>query len=155
MGCDVHSIGQVKINNQWETRVVDIADSPRDYNSFAIMATVRGRSTWSIPPRGLPIDISSKLDINAEFHVPVHTILDKDGIYWLGDHSHSYLTLKELTSIFSMSSSKLFKIFNKRNSELTNAKSGYLGDVVKSLKHLKREYKVKDDEVRIVFGFDS
>ena len=64
MGCDIHSIAQVKINDQWETKVVDIANGVRDYNSFAIMATVRGTSKWNMSPRGLPKDLT--VDYNRE-----------------------------------------------------------------------------------------
>lgn len=76
----------------------------RCYDAFAILANVRnGFGFAGIPtgegfipiahPKGMPLDVSKE----------VYALYDQSGLYdgydiWLGDHSHSWLTLEELDS---------------------------------------------------------
>lgn len=42
MGCDIHSIGQVKTKDgKWVTKLARVAGDDRNYDSFAVMADVR------------------------------------------------------------------------------------------------------------------
>lgn len=74
----------------------------RNYDVFAVLADVRngygfaGITTGeSLPfisaPRGLPEDLSKEL---LEAHE--NDDVDDDAHFWLGDHSHSWLTLREV-----------------------------------------------------------
>jgi hypothetical protein len=100
MGCDIHSIAQVRKNGKWTTVEVSPGDDHRDYDSFAVMANVRngtgfaGIKTgqgWPVitEPRGLPSD----LKIINEQYTPG---IKKGQEVWLGDHSHSWLVLSEI-----------------------------------------------------------
>ena len=60
MGCDIHSLSQRLINNQW----IDINYKPfdeRDYSLFSFLAGVRNKIgiTPISKPKGLPKDLSS------------------------------------------------------------------------------------------------
>lgn len=88
MGCDIHSIAQVRKNGKWETVTAkDELVEDRSYVSFGMLAGVRSGliETPISKPRGLPEDFEMGLDEN-EYH---------EGI-WLGDHSYSWLLLKEI-----------------------------------------------------------
>lgn len=113
MGCDIHMIVQVRDGESWRTVEVPNLDykkdskysfqreevryrgySDRNYDAFAILANVRngtgvaGCDTGDgfepiAEPRGFPKDFA--LD-SEDDHCGV----------WMGDHSHSWLTLAEL-----------------------------------------------------------
>lgn len=98
MGCDIHWIVQTRADNgsPWVTSRDLDADcyDGRNYDLFAQLANVRngwgfaGTNTGEgfVPicePRGLPGDLAL-----VDNHVDEDT--------WLGDHSHSWLTLSEL-----------------------------------------------------------
>lgn len=108
MGCDIHLIVERKVGGAWELVTPDPKrtkyqdwlkvnwDFPRSYDSFAIMADVRnGYGTAGVDTgngfvpiaeqRGIPADVSTKEDRT-----------DDVGGMWLGDHSHSWLTLAEI-----------------------------------------------------------
>lgn len=104
MGCDIHPIVQRRVNGAWENVPLPLDASYGDYNDsiggrnyslFAILAGVRMKyQSWadeSLPshtpisePRGLPNDYEWNLDWRDD---------NEDD---LGDHSQSWLTLKEL-----------------------------------------------------------
>jgi hypothetical protein len=108
MGCDIHPVVQVRKDGEW----VSIDDKgPREedrdpkyrwpvlvgryYALFAILANVR-QGYWEpdwIPistPRGLPVDFR----MSDEAHPG---ITDHEGEeMWMGDHSWSWVTVKEL-----------------------------------------------------------
>lgn len=101
MGCDVHMYCEVRdAEGAWqlvdEPRWRDWRDRPtiqpysnRNYSVFTILAGVRGDNAPPIAePRGIPRDVSCAL---ARGH-----LLDGDGSTWLGEHSFSHLTLREL-----------------------------------------------------------
>lgn len=96
MGCDIHIYAEVKRDGKWQRAGIEVPDD-RNYWTFSLMADVRnghgfagsptGKAVTPISePRGLPED-------RATFDEE-----DEDGI-WLGDHSHSWLTLRELQSV--------------------------------------------------------
>lgn len=103
MGTDIHSIVQINVGDRWEyigsgptDDVGDLILQDRNYNLFSILAGVRngfGFAGYAIAspvvpiaePRGLPHPIGS-----LPFNQPI------DGLF--GDHSFSWLTLKELDS---------------------------------------------------------
>lgn len=68
----------------------------RNYGVFAILANVRNYedATPIAEPRGLPDDLCDELRHGNRDGEDVD--FDETGGYWLGDHSHSWLTLTEL-----------------------------------------------------------
>lgn len=86
MGCDVHAVFEVKVDDKWE-----YYSSPRiqrNYNLFEKMAGVRGDVANAIsPPRGLPDDISVITKIEANH-------------YGVDGHSHSWLSREEFKELY-------------------------------------------------------
>ena len=184
MGTDIHSVGQIKKNDEWVTRTTSPGGDDRNYDTFAVLADVRngagfaGCDTgegWKVlfEARGLPEDFTVDDDC---YH----------GGEWIGDHSHSHLTLKELKKIAGHFEGKEYEVHGMITS--TQAKelkkgnrpdswcgwtnqSGYvsakwkvpaldhlglLTRIITALEELKSDYDIKkDDDVRFVFGFDS
>jgi len=56
MGCDIHTIAEIKMNGQWLACRYELANDYRNYDSFAILADVRNYHNWSpiCSPRGFP-----------------------------------------------------------------------------------------------------
>jgi hypothetical protein len=108
MGCDIHSLAQVKKNGVWQTVKAHVAGDIRSYHTFAVLANVRNGvgfagiktgETWEpiADPRGLPEDLN--LEFNDEETVKFnHLAYDgsPESDFWLGDHSHSHIGLDEL-----------------------------------------------------------
>lgn len=94
MGCDIHGVVQTRWKDgaAWRTRAM--IDRDRNYLLFSALAGVRGYDD-SAPisePRGLPNDF--KPGKRMDEHV-----LELEGStvnIWMGDHSHSWLTLDEI-----------------------------------------------------------
>jgi hypothetical protein len=104
MGTDIHIAVEVRKEDGWHLSDLKVTQD-RNYRAFAVLADVRngysfgGFSTGEAlqpisEPRGLPEDMSpelrTKLDLqNAD---------DGGGteFFWLGDHSFSWVTMKEL-----------------------------------------------------------
>ena len=93
MGCDIHTITEIRKNGKWE-RVQEVPEefNCRNYSVFAFLANVRNSfDTQGFQPKGLPEDISA-----------LHFDYCEDGNYFDINfdsedyHSHSYLTLQEL-----------------------------------------------------------
>lgn len=98
MGCDIHIAVQKysKINKRWLT-LDEKLDEPRNYFLFHCLAGVRSESSWNnIPPvsqaRGFPSDVGVSCDECI--------YLPSGRKKWLGDHSHSWLTISELLAYF-------------------------------------------------------
>lgn len=120
MGTDIHSIVQYRANgktNQWTTVRARFGDD-RNYDTFAVLANVRNGSgfagmesgeAWPAisEPRGFPKDM-----VDGEFpqvsdsmtRCP-HCCSDE---MWLGDHSHSWVTLAEMKSMAAKLRDKRF-----------------------------------------------
>lgn len=179
MGCDIHIVAEVHKNGVWELSDVQVPDD-RNYCTFAILADVRNgvgfagvKTGGYLPPisfpRGIPKDASSG----------VHAIWnDEVDDFWLGDHSHSWLTLQELlaypyegdVTVCGMVSAEQAERFRatgetpKTWCRWTN-QEGYeqlewpqplresawlFGEILNALSPLGNP-----EDVRIVFGFDS
>lgn len=76
----------------------DIGWQNRHYNVFAILANVRiGYFNPISKPRGLPLDMSKELmKIAAGGESNYDALIQQYGAGWLGEHSYSHLTLREL-----------------------------------------------------------
>lgn len=114
MGTDIHSVAQVRRKwrpSGWVTVVERPAGDGRNYDTFAVLANVRngvgfaGVSTgeaWPIidEPRGLPKDF--KLHDYTDPDYPDEGPMEGyHGTTWMmGDHSHSWVTLAEMKSIW-------------------------------------------------------
>lgn len=113
MGCDIHSVGQVRKNGEWETVLLRVAGDDRCYDTFACLANVRngqgfaGVRTGSgfepfSDPRGYPKDFITLPE--SDEHLFPFPNVESECEYadpesqtaWMGDHSHSYITLAEL-----------------------------------------------------------
>lgn len=96
MGCDIHSIAQKKVDGVWETLDLKPFDW-RSYDLFGFMADVRNLS--AVPPlatcRGLPDDLV-KRRIDDDAIVQGWSGDEPDLPWYLGDHSFSWLSVKEL-----------------------------------------------------------
>lgn len=139
MGADIHSIGQIKKDGKWTTKIARVGGDNRDYDTFAVLADVRngrgfgGVATgegWPVfaEPKGLPDDIIYFDDVENEdsdegekvafvsaeeamqgsprvkLEEPYYYSFDKDKkdptyYLWLGEHSFSHFTLKELKEL--------------------------------------------------------
>lgn len=113
MGCDIHSVAQVRKNGKWTSLVADVGGDDQNYNTFAVLADVRnghgfaGSPTgdaWPViaQPRGTPDDFP----MDGTDHT---AISDGDGDpVWMGDHSHSWLTLAEMLEFWKRISGTLY-----------------------------------------------
>jgi hypothetical protein len=147
MGCDIHDLVQIKRDKKWKTVTLDPVGSPRCYNTFAMLAGVRNGDKIKpvAEPRGLPEDLGHEIDGDHKFLVGINSEIDvkdaylgDDSSFWLGDHSHSWLTLAEM------------KAYKK-----PEVIYDYWDDLIKELENIANENEAPDDEVRYVFGFDN
>lgn len=165
MGADIHSVAQVRIQDEdseqvaWHTVMRRVGGDERNYAAFGLLAGVRGEIGPAYEQRGLPEGFQV---VNGEDHpvspaVPPSKYLYADKCYddyrriyslqmrrsanaWMGDHSHSWLTLGELKKI-------------QRHKD---DGAWLIPQVLSDLEELKAFYGVESDEdVRFVFGFDS
>ena len=103
MGCDIHPHVERRVNGKWEVLESDPpALKHRNYNTFAILADVRNGSGFAgirtgggfnpiAEPRGLPDDLSDELQ-----GVKEERRAYEDEPRWFGDHSFTWLTLREI-----------------------------------------------------------
>lgn len=191
MGCDIHAVIQLKDDFVWRTQEVDnpeykessdyrwerekrvyrVIDN-RDYDLFGILANVRN-GTWGEPtpfidePRGFPKDF--KCD-SEDTHCGI----------WMGDHSFSWLSLKEILDFEWDKKHKHTAYVSKETAEKMDKDKSYIPEsfagwssngVVRSWDTTLRDMvspdffnvwiplfkKLHDDtnNVRLVFGFDS
>ena len=152
MGCDIHIFVQHREGDRWEHvpfRPEDLDEyrqhplEQRNYLLFAVLADVRSRDgvTPIAEPRGLPDDIG----------YPVHGLEDpcdgdlyvdlEGGRKWMGDHSHSWLTLAELEA-YPWDQELPFRV--------TYTPTKVIEPTLKWLHSLG-----KPEDVRLVFGFDN
>ena len=137
MGTDIHGVLQVRQYGKWWTECDIHGD--RNYTLFAVLADVRNRYdlTPISEPRGWPEDFECK-----EWNHESNSMGDR----WLGDHSFSWLSVRELLewSGWDVSIQYEDKAIPLREScgvflAWLNYASAIAGE----------------DEARIVFGFDS
>lgn len=129
MGCDIHVLFQELKGGVWVPAGEDRPNFYRDYPSFDALAGVRGNSYQLYPQRGLPEDLL------------VEYKEDRDDYTYLGDHSFSWLTLKELRKL----SAKVSKKYDEESDFQT------LHDITTDLANIGGA----EDKLRVVFGFDS
>ena len=102
MGTDIHIAVEIFRDGGWHLSDAEVTED-RNYRAFAVLADVRngygfgGFSTGEAlmpidEPRGLPDDLSPELRRAA----PESSSDDYSNHVWLGDHSFSWVTLKEL-----------------------------------------------------------
>lgn len=138
MGADIHIIVQYKEKGKWET-YFEYPDYPyeinedRDYQSFSLLAGVRGSFESIQYPRGLPHDLEMEMDEEG-------CMCHKGK--WLGNHSHSYLTLSE--------------IVKKKVTLLEATEFWLIYRIIEDLHRIQEKLgDFKNNNIRIVFGFDS
>lgn len=153
MGCDIHSVAQIKTKKCWKTVLQDVAEDTRNYDTFAMLADVRNGRGFAgcdsgdgfepiCEPRGLPSDFEVDEDGLHLFKksVPseVSSWMDKEyqerrakeaklkTFMYMGDHSHSWLLLSEL------------KEYVEKNSNRKTIKRGIVSEeIYKNLKLYK------------------
>lgn len=155
MGCDIHLVVQKRIdsNAPWTCVQKVITDEyedskttleswydTRNYTVFAILANVRngGRFKFISDPRGIPEDMKGQVD-------------DRDSYlgFWLGEHSHSFVSLRELMNVDWSE-----EVGNRAlGPKIGDAAGDFYSEFLPKLAALGRE--VGEDNVRIVFGFDN
>ena len=183
MGCDIHPYVEVRRNGKWMRAQVKVPDD-RNYWAFAKLANVRngfgfaGTDTGDavIPisePRGLPADTSIQDSEDIEY--------DEPGYTWLGDHSHSWVTLAELLAV-DYTESVIHRGMVKHDAAEKYRKHGWLprewcsaisGQGAEEYERLEWKEPLYDaapllpkiiaaichlgkpEDVRLVFGFDS
>lgn len=98
MGCDIHGVLQSRNGEGWITECE--IERGRNYRLFAVLAGVRNGFGFAgikthepvdpiSEPRGLPVDFGADED---EHRWDDYT----ERATWMGDHSHSWLTLAEI-----------------------------------------------------------
>lgn len=213
MGTDIHSISQIKFKDGWRTMRASIAGDERNYDTFAILADIRNGSgfagvetgeAWPVisQPRGLPDDV----EVNDEIYVecPVCSV-EGQKTFWLGEHSHSWVTLEEMKAMVAQLDAKVWykekgvvtvdqflnwkrtgeppsswcgatsgpgvvvvdeKDFSPNRKDITHVKMTWqrrwrdcafsFTQIIEELESTKKAWSVQSDEdVRLVFGFDS
>lgn len=133
MGCDIHSVAQVRKDGVWKTVLQDVCGDPRRYDTFAMLANVRNGYGFAgcdtgdgfepiSEPRGFPDDFLVN-EIQALHTIPPGTPSGNtyewaDPEYkaqreqetrhaievWMGDHSFSWLTLAEINAYINRKS---------------------------------------------------
>jgi hypothetical protein len=108
MGCDIHSVIQVRgYDKKWRTVCWRPGDD-RNYDTFAVYADVRnGHGFAGVPtgegwkpidqPRGYPEDFQ----VDEDQHGNEPDEYGEGKGQWMGDHSHSWLTLAEMEAKWS------------------------------------------------------
>ena len=150
MGCDIHSRAEKRVGEKW---VVIPGFKPfdwRSYGMYGFLANIRNYS--AVPPlsepRGLPDDAPPD---------------DEEGI-WLGDHSHSWLSLEEFTA-FNYDQPLEDRRFTRQEGPnfFNGAATAEIGEgTMTTYREFLGEAFFKDIQKlremgaeRIVFGFDS
>ena len=101
MGTDIHIAAEIFKDGRWRLADVDLPEN-RNYWAFAVLADVRNGYGFAgidkgdpitpiSEPRGLPENMSTELRAILD-----RTEVDDDSWFWLGDHSFSWVTLREL-----------------------------------------------------------
>jgi len=191
MGTDIHIVAEVFKDGRWHLADIQPSDD-RNYRAFAILADVRNGYGFAgfdtgdpvtpiSEPRGLPENMSPELRAKLERGNDDESIDengDEEEWCWLGEHSFSWVTLKELleydldapVTVRGYVSDEQAKRF-RESGELPQAwaawtpQPGYeriewqtpLRDSAPLITTLIDEIKGlgEPEHVRLVFGFDS
>lgn len=155
MGCDIHIIAQRRVDGGWTEAKGAFVDgaSPFDWRSYSMFGFLAGVRNYSaVPPisepRGLPEDFDA----------------DEEAGGFVGDHSFSWLTVKELSDF---DYDQLFEDRRVTRQIGPNLRSGAItadvgdGELTTYRKFLGEGFFKDLAELqrigaeRIVFGFDS
>jgi hypothetical protein len=145
MGIDIHIVAQVKVDGKWETTGYDITNYGRDYELFGLLAGSRGYSYPIKHPRGLPEDFEVA-ETDSGLYTPGRRDMEDERGYWMGDYGHSYYTLEELLEFYT-------KNRKKKNIDGMYGLRLLIANLIIIEARGGEEY--EDNEVRVVFGFDS
>jgi hypothetical protein len=167
MGCDIHSLVQTRKGPTAPWVAVKELPVPedwaqyygtkgheafygRDYSLFAFLAGVRNYAecTPICPQKDLPRDIVDGAYIDPKYGFDYHYVIDGKPTY-IGDHSYSWLTLRELLNFnydqwFSDEREKMYRTYRDF---LAGSDLWRVIDVMKGLG--------EPENVRVVFGFDN
>ncbi len=139
MGCDIHGIWQAKKDAHW----VDVPsewDQEPHYLLFGWLSGVRDANQTGIAPlRGLPDDFVVNLESEhatalENFNAFRRRHYQEGEPFWMGDHSHSWVTADEILA-----------------APIPSDADGRLDYFIEEVRRLKDLH----GEVRLVFGFDS
>ena len=136
MGVDIHTVLQIKRQGRWETIATDIYPGC-NYALFSVLAGVRGQEEPIAEPRGLPPGFVVDDDND-------HPVADAGGFidsYWIGDHSHGWLTAAEIVE------------YDCADPEEEYIKC--LGYIIAKMVIVAYENDLELENIRLVFGFDS
>lgn len=127
MGCDIHTMAEVKGEYGWLN--AGEINEDRNYQLFGLLAGVRDDSVKPIAsPRGVPSDCTSAYDAWAK------------GDDW---HNHSYLTLAELQ-----------KAYTEHKDGDAFMLDGLM-HMVSDLEQIMIRYNATPETVRVCFFFDN
>lgn len=141
MGCDIHTVIQVKNSDRWVDVVVD-SFTDRNYSAFNLLVGVRASHHLHYVPISEHGCLPEGFEINEySYHSG----------YWMGDHSYSYLTLEEMQKYPYWDTGQV-ALLVLDNSPSHNAVYTVL---MPELVRIAKEHKVQPNEIRIVFGFDN
>ena len=154
MGCDIHSIVQVRnrFEDAWETVAYGLSDN-RNYDAFYLLAGVRGCGL--VDPidtaRGLPPEVEKVTETDGHAkHIPRADAPP----YYLGEHSFSHVTLAEMKEkIEDMLDSYLLNSAAYESDEYVVPK--VFQDYYDILELIRVANDLNASEIRLVFGFDS
>lgn len=150
MGCDIHTQAERRINGKWEIIPGLRPFDWRQYGMYGFLANVRNYS--DVPPlsepRGLPDD----------------AVMPDDREYFLGDHSHSWLSVEELLAFDYSAQVEDRRVTVQESSGMWNGgatASPGGGETMTWREFLRQDFfddleKLKAAGAeRVVFGFDS
>lgn len=198
MGTDIHTVAEVQDGERWRTVRGDLEDGERCYNTFGVLACVRGDARLPIldEPRGLP-----------EGYTQESARPENGEEVWLGEHSHSWFLLSELQAYWEAMPAKTGEqpgvvdretyralVLRDKAPKQVSEGAGAIRDprlddpkadpyrvllddswthietvwpvpgrdqfglfpmLLEKLQDLQKEFGVRPDQVRLVFGFDS
>lgn len=144
MGCDIHIYLEKFVKGKWERydHDSDIDPTERNYDVFAFLCGVRRiiceKNFNKIGDRGIPEDTSYVENRFANHANKKHFSYDaNDGYAYLGDHSFTWTTIKELKGL----------PWSKQSDHIRrSAFVRWLYDAFPDR---------KNDSVRVLIGFDS
>lgn len=185
MGTDIHSIAQVCRDGSWVTVAISIDGDPRSYNTFAMLANEpRGLPADLKEPSHVDGDDDEEADdndddnsvlinkdhlvaawdwygnevaIESEKASRVRYLKEDSSRMWLGDHSHSWCTLTELsTFVENVVKPYTVKLCGYVDGwERPALDASRLSEIVAALELVRTRCGVSADDVRFVFGFDN
>lgn len=161
MGCDIHSVIQIRKNGKWKS--IGIGFDDRNYHAFSILANVRngtgfaGVKTGSriepiSEPRGLPKDFNVDTKY-GKCHPDIDCEYSDDGM-WLGDHSFSHLSLQEMLDYdfnqkrvgIGVLDEKTYRKWDKKESPYPRCGSVWGRDIIT---YSQKEYDLLESENRL------